>query len=217
MRKLFLITLTLTFVFCFRNIGQAQTVTLSANSVTVNANADDIRFSRAQFHLANLNTSIFARLREGYVGASPCGCFAGTTLNLKSQFGGESSIQGGNLGLVDGNLYERIFFSGNLTFDGGNYVLPTTYSRQRFTVTLPATLTGRLNGHKENQLSSPSPPFFTSQLNMQGTVSVTLQVNAIAINPNGRDLTKIPHYIIHRIKYNFANTTREILKNEEAQ
>jgi len=112
MRKLFLITLTLTFIFCFRNMGQAQTETLSSNSVTINANADDIRFSRAQFHLANLNTSVFARLREGYFGASQCGCFAGTTLDLKSQFGGESSIQGGNPGLVDGNLYESVFFTG---------------------------------------------------------------------------------------------------------
>lgn len=204
MRKLHLLAFVFIFAFCSTLTSRAQTQNISFDSVIFDVTNIGI-FGGGQMNLANSNTSVFSLLRDGYLGAADSNKFGGQTLSLLSHYSGDLSLRGGYPGTINGNLYEKIYFSGSLRFDGGNYKLPTRYSRRRFTVTLPATLTGSLNGYAEPVFNSSPAPLFTSQLNLRGTVSVTLQVVSISIDPNGTSLTPLPYYRIHRIKYNFPN------------
>lgn len=209
MQKFYLIMFALVFVLCLGNASKAQgqntneSFIFNANNISANGGG--------QFTYSNQNSSVFGTLLDGNLGPSECSCYAGTALNLRSQFGGTLSLRGGNPGLVNGNLYNQVFFSGSLVFNGGNYVLPFRYSRSRFNVTFPATLTGFLSGYTVNPFTQNSPPIFTSQLSLQGTVTVSLQVTKLIETPSGVK----PSYKIHQVRYDFPRAPQNGMASDE--
>lgn len=210
MQKFYLIVFSLVFFLCVGNASEAQSQDTNNSVIVI---ADNINsFGGGQFNYSNQNTSVFGTLGDGNFGPGDCICYAGNTLSLRSGFSGSLSIRGGYPGLVNGNLYNRVFFEGSFALDGGNYVLPLRYSRSRFNVTFPATLTGFLSGYAENPFSQPTPPIFTSQLSLQGTVTVSLQVARLIVTPGG--VTK-PYYKINKIRYDFPSTSQNVQENNE--
>lgn len=208
MQKLFLVTIALALVLCLGNTGQAQEII--PNNVIFSTDKISLA-GGGKLHLASANTSVFAAL-DGYFAPAESNRFAGDSVNLSS-INIDTSIRGGYPGLVNGSLYDRVYFTGELRFDGGIYVLPARYNRRKFTVTFPATVKGTLSGFTEPLQNLPTTPIFTSQLNMQGTVSLTLQVTGIVVN---RDPTNpLPYYKIHRVEYSFSNTAQNTLQNQE--
>lgn len=210
MKKLYLILFTLAFLL---STGKAISAQSQINTDTVIFTADNISANGGGlFTYSNQNSSVFGRLLDGNFAPGNCVCYAGTPLSLQSIYGGELSIRGGNPGLVNGNLYNQIFFTGDLSFDGGSYVLPFRYNRSRFEVTFPATLTASLNTYTANPFSQLTLPISTSQFNLQGTVTVSLQVDRIVETPNGVK----PHFKIHQVKYNLSRAPQSGVADEES-
>lgn len=208
MRKFYLIIFSLVFALC---IGSSNNVQGQNTDDSFIFDADDIIASGGgHFNYSNQNTSIFGRLRDGNFGPQQCNCVAGGTLNLRGLYSG-NSILGTYPGLVNGNLYKQVFYSGTLVFDGGSYVLPMRYNRSRFNVTLPATLTGSLTGYASSAFNQNPPPIFTKQFSLQGTVTVSLQVIRLLETTSGA----IPYYKIHLVKYNFPRTSQNMPENKE--
>ena len=208
MPKFYSIVYLLVFIFCIGSLNKVQSQT---NNEGVIFNADNISAAGGGlFTYTNQNSTVFGRLQDGNLGPGDCACYAGTTLKLQSRFEGSLSITGGNPGMVNGNLYNQIFFSGSLFFDGGSYVLPFRYSRSPRNITFPATLTGFLNAHTANPFTQIAPPVFTSQISLQGTVTVSLQVAKLLETPSGIK----PIYKILKVKYNFPRTSQSFQNGE---
>lgn len=199
MKRLYLIAFALVFAHCLGNTEKAKGQT-PYDSLTFNGNNIILTAGGGQFTFSNQNTSVSGFLRDGIFGPGNCMCFAGTTLNLRSVFMGNLSIIGGNPGLVSGNLYERIYFSGGLEFEASAYVLPFRYNRSRFTLVFPAKLKGTLTAHTENPHTSPAPPIFTTPLDLHGTVTVSLRMTGMAQTQDG---SMKPRFKIYYAKYDF--------------
>jgi hypothetical protein len=188
MRKFPLAILALMLVFSFGNSGRAQTANAASEKFIFSAvNVTSSLNGGGQFHYSNGNTSVFGRFLDGNFGPSQSVREAGSPLPLYWTFNGESSIRGGYPGMVNDVLYEQLFFSGRFSVSVPvNYVLPYRYNRSKFKVTFPATLTATLRVHTQivNHSQFP-PPIFTTNLNLQGKVVVTLQVSHLVPGPNG--------------------------------
>jgi hypothetical protein len=209
MRKFYLMMFLLACLVWLGNASQTQAQNTNESFIF---DMTDVRASGGGlFTYSYQNSSVFGRIRDGNSGPQQCECYAGTTLNLRSHYSGNLSIYGGNPGLVNGNLYNEVSYTGSLVFDGGSYVLPMRYNRSRLNVTLPATLTGNLNGHAASTFNQNQPLIFTTQFNLQGTVTVTLQV--FGLHQIG-DLVR-PYYKIHRVRYDFPRLTQNVQESNE--
>jgi hypothetical protein len=201
MKRFHFLIFTFLFSLCFSNLSLAQTQSESflfttTTSITVNTSGT--------FNYSRLDNSFFGRLQEGNFGPGDCVCLAGTDINLNSRFIGETSIYGGNPGLVNGVLYNQLYFSGELSLNGGTYRLPNRYTRQKFTVSRPATLTGYIRTHPTNPTSTPASTISTTEVNLPGTVTFSLRVTGLD-DSTGSVKTR---YKILSVKYQFATPTQ---------
>ena len=202
MRKKYSVLFILLFSLGFVSISHAQVSRVNFNEVVFDAY--NINPSGGGLvHFGSSDSSVSAVLNSGIFGPGNClPCFAGIPLNLRSFYSGNLSIIGGFSGTVNGASYAAVYTSGGLEFTAlSGYTLPRRYTRGKFTVTLPAKVTGVLNGHTENPYTFPAPPFFISQIKMNGSVAVTLKVVRIGASPNGSDI--VPYYQILRVRYTF--------------
>lgn len=204
-----LISLSIIIFLGFGNIINAQQENVDSErfvyeSTRVGTFADGV------FVYKNDNTSVSGKFLEGTTVG--CGlCTAGDTLYLNTSFMA-SPISAGHPGLVNGRLYKNVYFSGWIVFHGGEYTLPYRWTRGRFSVTFPATLTSLLNFHTEGfNYQNPTTPFYTKQLSLQGTVTATLEMIRIVPNPNGKGVT--PYFRLHEIKYDFSNNSQQITED----
>lgn len=192
--------------------------------ITVKAQNEsiDINLERAVFNIENLsaggggpfvfsgsNSSLVGTVREGYLGPAQCNpCLSGNQIYLNSVYAGELSIMGGHPGMVNGTLYNTVYYSGSLNLSSNPVTIPNRFNRAKFTLTQPATLTGVINGYPANIFNTPAPMIFTSQLNLNGTVTVTLVPTGRMMLPDGARQT----FRIVSVKYDFStasNISRE--------
>jgi hypothetical protein len=169
-------------------------------------------FADGVFVYKDENTSVSGKFLEGF-GGECVFCTAGTNISFYTSFLA-SPFLAGHPGLVNGRLYKNVYFSGSAVLNGGDYRLPYRWTRGRFTVIRPATLTGQLSFHSENfNYQNPTIPFFTKQLSLQGTVTATLEMTQIIVNPSGEGV--VPYFKLIDLKYDFSSNPQ--INNENAE
>lgn len=211
MRKYFLISLGF---LLFLGIGNNITAQLnnSDSERFVYQSTRTGSFADGVFVYKDADTSVSGRFLEGTGGSCYSSCVGGTDISFITSFQA-SPFLAGNPGLVNGQLYKNVYFSGSATLNGGNYTLPFRWTRGRFSVTLPATLTSQLNFHSESfNYQNPTIPFYTKQIILQGNVTATLEMVRIGINPQGEN--SVPFFRLIDLKYDFSDNPQ--INNENA-
>ncbi len=213
MRKYFLISLGIILFLGIGNSIKAQ----QNNSDSERFMFDSYRTGSTGagvFVYKDANTSVSGELGRGLF-AYCVTCFAGDSYVLRSSFQeDDASFADGNPGLVNGRLYPNVYFSGSAFLNGGTYRLPYRWTRGRFTIIFPATLTSQLNFHTENfGYQNPTVPFYTKQLSLQGTVTATLEMTRIIVNPQGEGV--VPYFRLLDVKYDFSNNPQ--INNENIE
>lgn len=196
---LFLASATLSSVALGQSVVDFDDVVFEATNI--NSNGGGL------VTFTNSGSSVRTFVRDGIFGPGNCQpCFSGVNVGLGVSYTGNLSMPGGFSGTVGGQTYPTIYTSGGLQISASGFTLPKRYTRQKFTIEVPASLTGTLNGHTENPQTNPAPAFFTSTINMKGTALVTYQVGRIAPHPNGA--SHVPYYRIVKVLYRFRRSNQ---------
>lgn len=121
-------------------------------------------------------------------------CTAGETASISFyRVGGD--IRGGS-GVVNGVVYDRLFYEANMRIEGDVFFVPDDTS-SIVTLTVPFTFSGSVLGCEQSTTGSPcASPIFSTTLSGQGWA--TVQLHSYVFN------TGLRVYDLQRITYNFG-------------
>jgi hypothetical protein len=184
--------LSVLLLLCCASLASAQIRDIEAvNGGTIAIS--QLSFPNATYDFVSHGTVIHGNIPSGDGVARPsCApCVAGQDVQIDGQFFSEKM---GSLTVngVTRNMYIR----SQLILNGGSLTIPHRFSRLPFTITVPATVTGRLTGFDRNPfVGDPGPPLFTTSVNLQGTVTLTLKLGFFSLGS--------ARYSVKNIVYNF--------------
>jgi hypothetical protein len=156
--------------------ARADTITISGGALTSVAAQGNISFT-----LTGDGFSVTGGREPGNTGplASCSPCVAGDPIHFDSNYGGSSL--GSGPATVDGVSYAKLWFEGQLAFDGETMAFPGGSSIVDLTSPFSLVSDGVagegsfLYGYLTNPFSNPEPPLFRVDLTGRGVASATFR------------------------------------------
>lgn len=135
----------------------------------------------------------------GYFGRIPClPCNTSIPTSLFDAFAGEDGLKYGPA-TFNGTDYQQLYYTGQIRFSSDLFNIPEDSPIGEFTLTVPFTMTGNLNGYLLNPvIGNPGPAVFSVQLSGEGIASLTLF---------GLDTSSGRLFFTHGLTYSFGSTT----------
>lgn len=186
-------SLLLLIIFLLPAEARADNVIITSGSVTL-TNAG---IPHGPFSFAGQGFAVSGVASEGRVEpASACfPCRAGSTLNLFSYFAGGQSLHSGPA-TINGVDYVRLFYEGQLRFEGGPVVVPFDDS-SLITITAPFTFSGSMLGCSQSTISGCPDNAMVFSTMLSGNGIATLNLSSFSDPSFGR------LYEFRSITYNF--------------